>query len=177
MVHTGSATGQRGEARRLLDRALALEDPIGARMELASLCWVEGDAAGAVGHLRAVLAEQPELDVARNNLAWMLATAADSEVRRGAEALALMADRDRTRDDAETLDTVAAAAAAAGDPALAVETGQRAAELARASADEALARQIDARVARYRRGEAYVDPMSRGELDPGVGTATGATPP
>lgn len=158
-----AATGQRDAARRHLERAVGLEDPIGARMELASLCWLDADAAGAVGHLRAVLEQKPELEVARNNLAWMLATAADPAVRSGAEALALMGERDRAGDDAETLDTVAAAAAAAGDARLAVETGEQAATLARAAGDETLAREIEARVDQYQRGGVYVDPLSRGE--------------
>jgi len=159
-----ASTGRRSEARALLERALLLDDPTGARVELANLDWVAGRPASAIGHLRAAVADGSESSVVRNNLAWMLVTAADPALRDPARALALVAAAEATLDepDPELLDTRAAAHAAAGDWTAAVATARDGAEVARRNGDHELAAQIEQRLAGYGRGEVYVDPSSSG---------------
>ena len=159
-----TAVGRRVEARRVLGRALQLDDPLGARVELAGLAWVSGEPVAAISHLREALGSGPESLTALNNLAWMLATVADPALRDGAEALALIARAEalESEPDAESMDTRAAAEAAAGEFARALSTAVRAAALARANGDARLAREIELRAEQYRAGRSYLDPISRG---------------
>lgn len=93
-----------------------------------------------------------------NNLAWLLATSPELDVRRPAEAVGY-AERARSLagEDPSVLDTLAAAYAAAQRFDEASSTAQRAAELAEASGDDALAAGIRERLALYRSHHAYVD--------------------
>jgi Flp pilus assembly protein TadD len=160
-----AAVGRRSEARAVLERALAFEDPVGAQIELAGLAWVDGDASVAIARLREAVALRPDSSVALNNLAWMLATAADPSVRNGVEALEFvaLAEAQASEPDAGSADTRAAAEASAGQFGRAVETASRAAGLARSEGDSALAREIEERAELYRSGSGYLDPVSRGD--------------
>jgi hypothetical protein len=101
---------------------------------------------------------------ARNNLAWLLATAADPRHRDGARAVALIRPIALYSGDWQYLDTLAAAWAAAGDFEQAVAIARRALEAADPRAngeamdemDEVTA--IERRLAGYRRGQAHVEP-------------------
>jgi len=160
--HALASVGSVEEARPLLERAVNLEDPTGARIELANMDWVGGRPASAIAHLRDAMRDGTRSAVVRNNLAWMLATVGDSSLRdpQGAVALVAEAQEDLDQADPDLLDAKAAAEAAAGDLKRAASTASEAVAVARSQGNEALADDIEARLAGYRRGEVYVDPLS-----------------
>ncbi len=84
-----------------------------------------------------------------NNLAWLLVSARDPQLRMSAEAVALAREAVEATDAGEpsVLDTLAAALDAAGRRGEAREIAQRALELAEQRGDEMLAREIRARLA------------------------------
>ncbi|MEM8679217.1 MAG: ASPIC/UnbV domain-containing protein [Planctomycetota bacterium] len=103
----------------------------------------QGNVPQAMAFYRRALAIAPNDPDAHNNLAWLLATHADPEIRDPAGALrhALNADEQKP-DDPSVLDTLAAAYAANGRVADALATVTRALQLAEAAGDEPLAEQI-----------------------------------
>jgi Flp pilus assembly protein TadD len=103
---------------------------------------------------------KPDWDVALNNLAWLLATHADARFRSGAEALRLAqhAAQLAKHEDAETLDTLAAAYAEAGRFPEAVKTARRAVELAQSADQKELTGQIQVRLHFYQSGQPYREP-------------------
>ncbi len=114
--------------------------------------WVRrGRYSAAVDLLREGLKLTPGQLVMSNNLAWLLATCPDPDVRNGAEAIRLASNVvDVTgRSDPSTLDTLAAALAEAGRYDEAVATARRAVELAAAAGQSAAADTIRARLSLY----------------------------
>jgi tetratricopeptide (TPR) repeat protein len=91
--------------------------------------------------------------------AWLLATGRDASLRNPAEAVALASRAERLTDgqDASVLDCAAAAYAASGRFAEAVETGNRAQRLAAQQGRQDLSAEIKARVALYERKTPYRD--------------------
>lgn len=89
-------------------------------------------------------------------LAWLLSTSSQKELRNGEEAVDL-AERCREADpkDARSFDVLAAAYAETGDFARAVETAARALSLASREGQTALQQQIEMRLRPYRSGRAY----------------------
>lgn len=117
----------------------------------------QGDGAGALLDLRAALAADPDDAIAANGLAWILATSSEPTLRNPEEAVRAAERAVRTRpEDPGLLDTLGAAYASDGRFAEAIETSQRAENLASAQGDDALRDRIRERVARYRAGEAWV---------------------
>ena len=132
--------GRYAAARPHLERAVALaEAPAVAHAALAVVLAAEGQEAAAVRRGRAALAIDPELGWAANNLAWILATTRDPSLRDPAEAVRLAEAAVRGSDppDANFLDTLATAYAAAGRP----EDARRAAAAAAAAATSPPTRQ------------------------------------
>lgn len=124
--------GDLGAAAASLEAALAAGiDAPEVHAGLAEALARLGREAEAAVHYRQALAARPDWVEPANNLAWLLATAADPAVRAPEEALrwAERAARATARRDPLVLDTLAAAQAAAGQL-----------EAARATLDEALAR-------------------------------------
>jgi len=146
------AAGRPREADPHLERALA------ARLDDPELRHAAGEAARAGGrpaeaarHYRTALAARPGFVPAANNLAWLLATSDDPELRDPAEAVRVAESAGFGGSERpQLLDTLAAAYAAAGRSADAVAVAERARELARARGDAELANAIGARLARYR---------------------------
>lgn len=96
---------------------------------------------------------------ARNNLAWLLATAGEAAHRDGPRAVALIRPIALYSGRWQYLDTLAAACAAAGDFEAAVTAAQRAIDTA--SREPGPAENLDAlrrRLAGYREGRAHVEP-------------------
>ena len=96
------------------------------------------------------------------DLAWIHATSAEDRVRDGPKAIKLAehaAGLTQNRDP-QVLDILAAAYAATGQFELATQTAQAAFKLAPAGGDEQLAKRIGQRLARYERGEPYLDSTS-----------------
>jgi tetratricopeptide (TPR) repeat protein len=127
---------------------------------LAVVYAEQGRAAESVRESRRALALDPGSRAAANNLAWILATCADSSVRDPEEALriARALQRDDVPADAGALDTLAAALAATGRFDEAAAAAQRARHRAEAEGDAELSRAIDARIDLYRARRVYVEP-------------------
>jgi tetratricopeptide (TPR) repeat protein len=154
------AAGGGVEVRAMLERSLR-ETPEDARIlvELGHLDLAEGHHAEAVARTREALRLRPDLASARNNLAWLLATAPDPSLRDPDEALRLAEGlvAQARAPSANLLDTLAAAQAAAGRSDEAVATALRALEAAGRMKDDALARAIRERLDRYRSGAAWIE--------------------
>lgn len=153
-------TGQRAEARQLLEAAVARGDADATSYEqLGTLALIEGEYRLALEHLERSLELDPGRSTARNNLTWLLATCPVAELRnpqaavRHAEALLAAG-----RPDADSLDTIAAAYAASGDFAAAVQHASRALVLYESgyTPDQPL-RSIRQRLDAYRARRAFID--------------------
>ena len=114
----------------------------------------------AVQHLRQAIAAAPNWGIPQQQLAWILATDADPNVRAPTEAIRLAESACRTSryKNAVHLDTLAAAYAAAGDFARALEAVDQALVLARDDADGTLASDIRNRRRLYRSRRPYRQP-------------------
>src|SRR5262249_24258293 len=142
--------GRIAEARAELARALASgADAAKVHAALGLAAERAGDLHGAVASYRAALRGNPERVEAANNLAWILANAADPPLRGrdGAIELAPRAARWRALAPA-VLDTLAAAYAAAGRHRESAQSEARAIA-ALAPGPSALRTQIESSLARY----------------------------
>jgi hypothetical protein len=94
-----------------------------------------------------------------NNIAWVLATHPDDDLRDGALAvqLASAACRETNREVRTFLDTLAAAFAETGDFDAAVRTCRESLRLAQAAGDTAAVESARARLQRYEDGRPYRD--------------------
>jgi len=143
-----------------LERARGLgADDSELHAALAELTTRRNDRAAAITHYRAALARRPGWREQANNLAWLLATASDPELRDPDEAVRLASLALDTGDpDAAIFDTLAAAHAASGHFDAAVRNAEEALRLARALGASPLAQGIEERLGLYRIGRAYVEP-------------------
>jgi protein O-mannosyl-transferase len=153
----GDATGGLALVRRAAE--LAPGDPRSHVVLALALERVPGNDARAVDALRAALRLAPGDREALNELAWLLATSPEPAVWRGAEAdsLAARLAAPGGGDDANALDTQAAAQARAGRMDAARATARRALGLAQGAGDDSLARLVRAHLAAYERGKPWVD--------------------
>jgi len=152
------------EAMKQYRRALQLDnDFFRARQNLAYLLSLKGKFNEAIEHYRQVLQEQPDWLKPNNDLAWILATCPDEKVRDPKEAvrLAERAAELAEHKNAVVLDTLAAAYAAAGEFAKAIETCQKGLELAVEGKNEVLAEQIGQRLKLYGQSKSYGEAMVR----------------
>jgi len=149
--------GRAGEAVELLKKALKCE-PGHERSHQA--LWrallLVGRRREAIAALRAARESLPSDGKLMCELAWLLSTSSQAELRNGEEAVGL-AERCREADpkDARSFDVLAAAYAETGDFARAVETAARALSLASREGQTALQQQIEMRLRLYRSGRAY----------------------
>ena len=122
-----------------------------------------GDHAAAREHYAAALRLRPGWDLAACNLAWLLATAPDSALRDPHRAIELAQPVAQSQNfrDPNTLDTLAAGYAAAGDFERALALARRARALALAQGRADLAGEIEGRLRGYESGTAYVAPARR----------------
>ena len=113
----------------------------------------------AVTQFRSTLKARPDHAAALNDLAWILATLKDPQLRNVPEAVRLAGEACRlTKDhDALYLDTLAVAQSEAGHFAEAVEAGDKAVRVAEASKDEPLAAQLRTHLNSFRAGRAYTE--------------------
>jgi tetratricopeptide (TPR) repeat protein len=152
------ALDKSAEAATLLRSALESRDTPEVRKNLAQALMMTGDAKGAAEQLRAVLKVKPGWPEAEIDLAWVLATAPDEEVRSGSEAmsLAIRAQSASKTPSARYVDTLAAAMAATGRFEDAAKTAERAKGLA-APTETAYAERIEQRRQAYLAGQAWRD--------------------
>jgi tetratricopeptide (TPR) repeat protein len=145
-------------AREPLLAAIRLKpDYAEAHHALGQLHYRRGRLADAVASLGRAAELAPENVTMLTDLAWVLATAPDSQVRDGdrAVALARQALAAGGADRYQVHDTLAAALAARGDFAAAVAAADEALRLAQASQPSEVLEQIQARIQRYRQRQPF----------------------
>jgi len=123
---------------------------------MGMLALAGGDEAAAARWSREALRRDPGLAWAANNLAWVLATSAEPELRNPAEAVLVAERLPTTGPDADPnhLDTLAVAYAAAGRFAEAAAAADRGVALAESSGRPGLAASLRAQAVRYRQAGA-----------------------
>jgi len=157
--------GRSAEARRQLERALdLLEESPELHAGLATTAERLGDSRAAIRHYRAALRLRPDWKHPANNLAWLLATHPDPELRDPEEAIRIAEPLRREADpsDPAVLDTLAAAYAAAGRFDEARRTAAAAIRLARKGGLDELTGEIDQRLALYREERPFIDATATG---------------
>ncbi len=125
---------------------------IGARNNLAVALWQSEQAEQAIAQWEETLRIEPDNIDARNNLAWILATSSNPSIRDGAKALkaAERLRRPDLKDDPRILRTLAALDAENGRFQEAIDTVQRAIQLANAQGNSTLAKMIETDLELYR---------------------------
>ena len=148
-----AAKGREEDGLALLRQGMKI-DPRSAEphFRLASIMEMKGNFREAAMHYREGLRLDPKSTVALNNLAWLLATNPDATVRNGKEAVGLGEKACELAQWKEPvlMGTLAAAYAEAGDFQKAVETGQRARDLARSLGQFELAARNEELLTSYR---------------------------
>lgn len=129
------------------------------RFKLGRLYDDQHKTAEAIANYREALRLAPDYAEAQNNLAWLLATAKDTSLRKPEEAvtMAKRACEITGSRNFSTFDTLAAAYAAAGQFAQAVETAQKAQTMAISSREMLLAEGISGRLELYKANKACPD--------------------
>ena len=163
-------TGRIHEAIEHYRQALQLEPQhVLARENLARLLATIGAGHKTIEEYRAFLQHAPDSPNALNDLAWLLATHEPAEGGDPVQAVQL-AERAREvggQENAQCLDTLAAAYAAACRFDDAMVIAQRALQLAESSAQTALAERIRLRLELYRAGRPYREtPRSAAQPNP-----------
>lgn len=132
-----------------------------------------GDHPAAVADFEAALQALPEDEAVLNNLAWVLATSPDSEVRDGKRAVELATKACELTDynQPHILSTLAAAFAESGDFETAIEWSQKAVDM-ESDQEEQLAKEL----ASYRGGRPWRERQSASEAD-GEADAAPPAPP
>jgi tetratricopeptide (TPR) repeat protein len=140
-----------------------LQTAIGIRPHFESCEEALGSAYEYLGNGREALAHWRKahlIDSSRVSatlgVAWLLATTPDASLRNGADAVRLAESaRDSAPDNAEVLDTLAAAYAEDGQFTRASATAERSLELAKAQANQPLIADVRARQALYAKQQAF----------------------
>jgi tetratricopeptide (TPR) repeat protein len=137
----------------------SLNGRISRRRSAASrrLCPSNPRSKEAIFHYRAALRLKPDFADALNELAWILATAPDSSLRSGAEAvpLAKRACELTQNRQAAFLTTLSAACAEAGQFPDAIVAAQRAAQLAQLAGQKQIAAQDEELLKLYQAGHPF----------------------
>ncbi len=149
--------GKDPEALYHLKVALRFKPDADARLALASLYYKNGDTRSAVEELYRGLALNPDQADALNNLAWILATDANAEVRSGTEAVqrAEQACRLTNYKQSAMISTLAAAYAEAGRFPEAIATAEKAVKMQTAGGDARMAEINKQLLTLYRSGKPY----------------------
>ena len=154
------ATRNFKEAARYLSwMARELPNNAHIQFQLGEVYREDGDTRRAVEQFRAALKISPKLHAAANNLAWILATHPDSQIRNGTEAVRV-AERmcgAQTPPPPVMLGTLSAAYAEAGRFDEAVQAIDRGIAAAEKAGDEALARQLRVRRKLYAQKKPFRD--------------------
>ncbi|PYK29141.1 MAG: hypothetical protein DME57_11320 [Verrucomicrobia bacterium] len=125
--------------------------------DLGVLLMQTGDVRGGIAEWEKTLAIDPDDGNALNNLAWVLATFPQDEIRNGKRAVELSTKASTLPggDSPMVLRTLAAAHAEAGDFSNAVSTAQRALDLATAQNNNSLATTLRRELALYQASTPY----------------------
>src|SRR5262249_39681869 len=127
---------------------------------LATALVRKGLVAEAMNEYQIALQLDPRSATAKGDFAWALATCRDPALRNGRRAVELA---EQARDLSENKDpvilrTLAVAHAETGDFSKAIETAQRALDLANAQHNSRLAKSLEREIALYLSGSAYQAP-------------------
>lgn len=151
-------TGQLESAIRKYQDAVRVNPQyMEAHYSMAVVLLQAGQTKDAIGHYDQILRINPNAASIQNNLAWVLATVPTAEGGDPVRAVNLaqqVCERPGNR-TAASLDTLAAAYAAAGRFNDAITAAQNAIELARSAGQSQLVREIEGRLQLYRDGHAY----------------------
>ncbi len=129
-----------------------------AHFNLGRLLVELGDAVEGVEAMRTSVRLEPDWYIGWATLAWTLATHADETIRNSTQALEYARRAAALSDNVHpvVLDALAAAYAAGGQYDRAIETAERAVEVATSVGDLDLVNRIQGRLTIYRRGEPYI---------------------
>ena len=147
--------GRKGEAITQYQKALAIKpDYAEARYNLGNALLRQGDAAEAISCYQKALAIKPDYMEVQNNLALVLATCPQASLRNGIEAVRLAGRANQLvgGKNPAVLCTLAAAYAEAGRFPEAIETAQRALQLAEAQSNTTLAEALQSQLKLYQAG-------------------------
>ena len=147
-------SGKLSEAKSALTKSVELRANVGVYMQLGNLSIQLRDPREAIKNYETAIRLKPTLVHSANNLAWLLATVDDEDLRNGARALEIARKIVSSREnvDASALDTLAAALAETEDYTAAVRTAEQAVELAKQQGDAGLVSRILSRLKRYQAG-------------------------
>jgi tetratricopeptide (TPR) repeat protein len=128
-----------------------------ANISLAVALTDKGLIADAIGYYEKALRLSPESIPAQNNLAWLLATSVNSEIRNGTKALELASEANRLSGEKNplVLRTLAAAYAELGQFLNALQAAQTAHRIASEQRAFGLAEQLKKEIAIYESGSPY----------------------
>jgi tetratricopeptide (TPR) repeat protein len=153
--YLGQALGEKGqtdEAITQFERALQLAPGmVEAHYYLGMALAMKGRRAEGLTHWRKALLKEPDNVQVLNETAWVLATAPETSLRNGSEAVSLAEHAVQLTSAREpvVLGTLAAAYAETGRYDQAIETGQRAADLAARQGNAPLAASLNQRLALF----------------------------
>ena len=161
MISTHRYVSYWQNSKKLFTHALTVTgDNPGVHCMLAQAMFRQNKPDEAAYYYKQAIRIEPNWDKPINNLAWILATSKRTKPSNRAEAihLAERACKLTNYQDPGTLDTLAVAYAAMGRFTEAVDTGQKAIDIARSAAQNELAEQIKARVQLYKADRPYHEP-------------------
>jgi tetratricopeptide (TPR) repeat protein len=161
-------SGLLDEANRLLEKALGLaqkQNTQGTRLtssihlHLGDIALQRKDLHTAIQQYDLSLADWPDNFAAANNLAWVLATSADQQIRNSQRAIALaeQACKMAKRSDHASLGTLAVAYAAGGRMTDAITTAKEAIELGKKANDQAAVQSLEDQLRLFENGQPYVE--------------------
>jgi arylsulfatase A-like enzyme/Tfp pilus assembly protein PilF len=158
LVRILNSQGRQGAAIEHLRQAITVNpDFVTAHQTLGELLQSQGKLVEALTHFRRAMVLKPDSVALMNNVAWVLATHPDQDVRQAEEALhiAQRAANETGRTNPVVLDTLAAAYANANQYDLAVSTARSALELLTTPGQEVLKKKILGRLSLYEQEQAY----------------------
>jgi tetratricopeptide (TPR) repeat protein len=141
--------GQPADAVPHFERALALSpDSVDAKYYLGKALVITGHGAEGLAYWKQALSKDPDNLQVLNDTAWVLATSNDAALRNGSVAVPLAehAVELTSQKEPAVLGTLAAAYAEAGSFNKAIETEQRAIELATQQSNGGLAQRLNGRL-------------------------------
>lgn len=151
--------GRPDEARIHFEIALA-QNPGNALVHFGFAAFLESsqEVKGAVSLYRKGLSLQPGNNLAKNNLAWILSTSYDEEVRDPKAGLALARELNKATGDklVNILDTLGAAEAAAGNYEEAVAISLRTIRKAQADGGQQMLKDLNKRLKIYQSKQPYI---------------------
>ncbi len=158
LANTLAQKGLFDDAIAHYEKALELQPGYtGAQNNLGNAFLAKGDLSNAIIHYQKTLELQPELLSALNNLAWLLATAGQTSLRNGPQAVELAEHAAQLTGGQNPLilRTLAAAYAATGRFPEAVATAQKALSLSSSQGQSTLTNDLQSALQRYQTNNPY----------------------